>query len=172
VPPVPRVSGSVRNYPRPGAFGGDPASAMARPALSTAVPGTSQRNQVVATGATSGTFALNIVGRGGDINVTTGAINFNDSLATVVSKVDAALPVDENVTGISGGPLPAAVVFEFTAEEAYTVTVVNNTLVGGTPVVSTVQAATGYVKAMPAKVDRTFRGVKQSSMARPNGLGR
>jgi acetylornithine/succinyldiaminopimelate/putrescine aminotransferase len=172
MPPVPNVNGSSRNYPRPGSLGGDRASAMARPAIATAVPGTSQRNQVIATGATSGTFARRIQGRGGDIDVTTAAINFNDSLATLVSKVDAALPADEVVTGISGGPLPAASVFEFTSEEAYTVTVVNNALVGGTPVVSTTQAATGYVKAMASGTPRGFRGTRSSAMARPRGFGR
>jgi hypothetical protein len=83
--PVPR-SNDPRNYPRPGAVGGDRASAMARPALATAVPGTNQRSQVVATGATSGTFTLHVQGRSGDLDLTTAAINWNDSQAALPAK--------------------------------------------------------------------------------------
>jgi hypothetical protein len=169
--PVPR-SNDPRNYPRPGAVGGDRASAMARPALATAVPGTNQRSQVVATGATSGTFTLHVQGRSGDLDLTTAAINWNDSQAALVAKLNGVLTaVGLSASGVSGGPLPAATMVEFAGGETMTLTVTNNTLVGGTAVVSTTQAATGYVAAMPAKNGRGFRGSSPSAMAHPKPLG-
>jgi hypothetical protein len=172
MPGIPRTN-DPRGYPRPGALGGDPASAMARPALGTAVPATNQRTQVVATGATSGTFALRVQGRGGTLDVTTTAINWNDSLATIVARLAAVLnPVGLDVTGVSGGPLPAASVVEFAGGETLTISTTNSTLVGGSAAITTPQAATGYVAAMPAKVARTFAGQRASAMAQPRPLGR
>jgi hypothetical protein len=171
MPGVPRTN-DPRGYPAPGALGGDPASAMARPALGTAVPATNQRTQVVATGATSGTFALRVQGRGGTLDVTTATINWNDSLATIVARLAAVLnPVGLDVTGVSGGPLPAATVVEFAGGETLTVTVTGSTLVGGAAAISTAQAALGYVSAMGAP-GRTFAGTRSSAMARPKPLGR
>jgi hypothetical protein len=173
MPPVPNVNGSARNYPRLGAVGGDRASAMARPAIAVATPGTKQRNQIVATGATSGTFGLRLQGRGNNLDVTAAGINFNDPLATVVSKLNTALnPVGVNVVGVSGGPLPAAVVVEIDSGESFTLSAVNNTLVGGSPVITLTQTATGGVHQVQSKGGRGFAGSTSSAMARPRGFGR
>jgi hypothetical protein len=158
--------------PRPGSLGGDPASPMARPTMGQPLPATSQRTQVVATGATAGTFTLRIQGRGNTLDVTTAAINWNDSLAQLVAKIDAVLnPLGLDSIGVSGGPLPAASVVEFSGGESFTVTAGNQgTMVGGTAVVSQTQAATGFV--LPAGPTRTPGNNKPSAMARPRLLGR
>jgi hypothetical protein len=170
MPAVPRVN-DPRNLPRPGSLGGDPASAMARPQIATTVPALKQRNSINATGATAGAFALRIQGRGGLFDVTTAAINFNDALATVVSKLNAVLPSGVQALGISGGPLPASMTIELDGGESFTMSAVNNTLTGGTPAVAVVQTATGHTVGLPSK-SKGFANVAGSAMARPKGFGR
>jgi hypothetical protein len=170
------VSGTTRNYPRIGALGGDRGSPMARPAPSQGTPPVNEQVSIVATGATAGTFTLRAVARSGQIDVTTAAINFNDSLATLVSKLDTALGVPGRVTGVSGGPLPAACVVEFglaLGGTDVTVTVANNSLTGGTPVATISRAPTPGVVPMADPARRLgFQSRSQSSgMARPKGLG-
>jgi hypothetical protein len=144
---------------------------MARPTIGAPIPAANQRTQVVATGATAGKFNLRVQGRGGTLDVTTGDIQFNDTANTVRDRLDAVLnPLGIDVTTVSGGPLPAAVVVEFVGGEAFTVTVTGSTLVNGTAVVSTPQAATGAV--FPVGPYRTAGpNMKSSSMARPRPLG-
>jgi hypothetical protein len=170
------VSGTSRNLPRPGSLGGDRASRMARPVTAPGAQGTNQRNQVIATGATAGTFTLRVRARSAQLDVTTAAINWNDSLAAVVSKLDTALSPGSRVSGVSGGPLPAATVVEFTGDlgsQDVTLSVNSNSLTGGTPVVSTTQAASaGAVGVRDAARRFGYPGTKGSLMARPRGLGR
>lgn len=166
-----RVIGDGRAMPRPGSLGGDPGSKMARPTTGQPIPATNQRTSVSAGAATAGTFQLRLVGRGGTLDLTTAAVNWNDSLATLVAKLNAVLNgVGLSATGVSGGPLPAASVVEFPGGESLAVTAVNVAgLTGGTMTISNTQAATGSV--LPAGPARR-PGVAPSSMAQPKPLGR
>jgi hypothetical protein len=166
------VSGDKRSAFTPGSLGGDPASHMARPMINAAIPGTNQRSSVSAGAATAGTFTLRVQGRGNSLDVMTAAINFNDSLAALVSKINAALnPLGLTATGVSGGPLPAASVVEIGGAETYTVTATNVTgLTGGTMTITTPQAASGAVQRIgPARAPVNTRS---SAMARPKAPGR
>jgi hypothetical protein len=169
------VNGTSRNFPRPGTLGRDPGSPMARPAVSQGTPPTNERVQIVATGATSGTFQVRVVARSGNIDVTSAAINWNDTLAQAVAKVDAALGGLGRVTGVSGGPLPAAILLDFGGDLGgtdITATITGSTLVGGTAAATTTQTATPGVIPVVESRNGGFLNSRSSAMARPRGFGR
>ena len=91
---------------------------------------------LIATGATAGTFTVTYKG------VTSATINWNDSAATIQTKLQAMSSIGSGNALCSGGPLPSsAVTIQFAAALATdksVLTIGTNSLTGGTPVLSAV----------------------------------
>ncbi len=125
---------------------------------------------LVATGATAGTFTLSYKG------VATANINWNDTAATVQTRLTALTTVGASNALVTGGPLPGTqLLITFAAALAHDgtqVAVGTNALTGGTPTLATVAPlSVTYVGQYPIVVLSTNDAEITAQLAREAGVG-
>lgn len=123
---------------------------------------------LIATGATSGTFTLSYKG------VATANINWNDSAATVQTRLQALSTVGSGNALVTGGPLPGtSMLITFAAALATDTTQVivgTNALVGGTPTLASVAPlSVTYVGEFPVIVLSSNDAEVTAQQAREGG---
>ncbi len=125
---------------------------------------------LIASGATAGTFTLSYKG------AATANINWNDSAATVQTRLQALTTVGAGNALVTGGPLPGAqLLITFAAALAHDATQVivgTNALVGGTPTLATVSPlSVTYIGEWTSNVYSQSGGAIVTEQATEGGTG-
>lgn len=125
---------------------------------------------LIATGATSGTFTLSYKG------VATANINWNDTAATVQTRLQALSTVGAGNALVTGGPLPGtSLLITFAAalaQDQTQVVVGTNALVGGTPTLASVAPlSVTYIGEFPVVVLSSNDAEVTAQLAREGGAG-
>ncbi len=125
---------------------------------------------LIASGATAGTFTLSYKG------VATANITWNDTAATVQTRLQALTTVGAGNALVTGGPLPGAqLLITFAAALAHDATQVivgTNALVGGTPTLATVSPlSVTYIGEWTSNVYSQSGGAIVTEQATEGGTG-